>query len=122
MVFFSHLKTFFLIIQVNTFVENTVQWTVAILMAQQLSSFPGTLNTPYHTNHLAVVGAAAVFSLKNNSVTAWGMQISLTRPKLKRNRSCYLLVWGKLRELVMEREAWHTAIHGIAKSRTRLSD
>ena len=27
-----------------------------------------------------------------------------------------------LRELVMEREAWHAAIHGIAKSRTRLSD
>ena len=121
MVFFSHLKNFFLIIQVNTFIENTVQWTVAILMAQQLSSFPGTLYTPYHTNHLAVVGAA-VFSLKNNSVTAWAMQIAPTRPKLKQNRSCYLLVWGKLRELVMHREAWHAAIHGIAKSRTQLSD
>ena len=29
---------------------------------------------------------------------------------------------GELRELVMEREAWHAAIHGVAKSRTRLSD
>ena len=27
-----------------------------------------------------------------------------------------------LREMVMDREAWHAAIHGIAKSRTRLSD
>ena len=29
---------------------------------------------------------------------------------------------GELQELVMDREAWHAAIHGIAKSQTRLSD
>jgi len=29
---------------------------------------------------------------------------------------------GKLRELVMDREAWHAVIHGVTRSRTRLSD
>ena len=28
---------------------------------------------------------------------------------------------GELREMVMDREAWHAALHGVAKSRTQLS-
>ena len=33
-----------------------------------------------------------------------------------------IVTLSELRELVMEREAWRAAIHGVAKSRTRLSD
>ena len=29
---------------------------------------------------------------------------------------------GELQELVMDREAWHASIHGVAKSRTQLSN
>ena len=31
------------------------------------------------------------------------------------------MIWGKLQEIVEDREAWHAVVHGVAKSQTRLN-
>ena len=45
-------------------------------------------------------------------------------PSQHQNLFCVSLeqIYSELRELVMDREAWRAAIHGVTKSRTRLSD
>ena len=58
----------------------------------------------------------------HSGISIWCLENLYIFPQSETDSMHMHMNLGELRELVLDREAWHAAIHGVTKSRTRLSD
>ena len=99
--------------------------------AGDVGSIPGSGRSPGEGS-----GSPIQYSCLGNSIVRGAWWATVHRVAKEKQKTAYEMVvcdWSsdvcssdlslsELRELVMDREAWRAAIHGVAKSRTRLSD